>query len=153
MRKVWFNRQTDFEFDETLFSATLESMLDRFEFDACEISIAVLGDSEIHELNRQFLQHDYPTDVLTFPDDRTTESCLYGEIVVSSDTAQTNASELGVDPVGELLLYVVHGVLHLVGLDDHDPAKRMEMRKQEQLFLEGAGFQYRYCATSDQEQP
>ncbi|MGC4002084.1 MAG: rRNA maturation RNase YbeY [Pirellulales bacterium] len=72
-----------------------------------KISVAVLDDPAIHALNKRFLEHDYPTDVLTFPLENGKKG-LEGEIVVSADTAVRNAAEYQTEPANELLLYVVH---------------------------------------------
>lgn len=105
---------------------------------SCRVSLAVVDDPAIHQLNRQFLQHDYPTDVLSFLLDRTPE-LLEGEVVVSADTAATQAARYGWEVADELLLYVVHGVLHLVGFDDQTDAARAAMRAAESTFLERLG--------------
>ena len=98
------------------------------------ISLAVVDDATIHDVNRRFLNHDEPTDVVTFVLEET-ETLLDGEIVLGADVAARTAAELGVDPADELLLYVVHGALHLVGYDDLSPEPRVEMRKQEREYL------------------
>ena len=90
------------------------------------LSIAVVDDETIHELNRQYLQHDYPTDVLSFLLDRE-GGRLEGDIVVSWDTAARQAEEWGWNADDELLLYVVHGTLHLLGFDHEKDAEAIEM--------------------------
>lgn len=103
-----------------------------------EISVAVVDDPTIHQLNRRYLEHDYPTDVLSFVlgnDD----GHLEGEIVVSADTAAANAADYHSTAEAELLLYVIHGTLHLTGYDDHAPADRQKMRNREQHYLEKLG--------------
>ncbi len=90
-------------------------------------------------------EHDYPTDVLTFPLESPEENGqLVGDIVVSWDTARRNAEELGLSPEGELLLYVVHGTLHLLGFDDTDQEVAGQMRWAERNCLESLGFPYRF---------
>jgi probable rRNA maturation factor len=103
-----------------------------------EVSIAVVDDEMIHELNRQFLDHDYPTDVLSFAleDD---PPRLEGEIVVSLDTAERCASEAGWSMDDELLLYVAHGALHLAGYGDKTPEDAAEMRAAEAELLAKLG--------------
>lgn len=101
---------------------------------SCRISIAVVDDPTIHDLNRRFLQHDYATDVLSFVLE-STPKLLEGEIVVSGDTAVAQAGEFASTPEEELMLYVIHGTLHLVGFDDHDEAEQAEMRRAEQDYL------------------
>jgi probable rRNA maturation factor len=103
-----------------------------------EISLALVDDPTIHELNNRWLQHDEPTDVLSFALAREGDR-LEGEIIVSGDTAARMASQYGWEPADELLLYVIHGALHLVGYDDLDPANQAEMRRRERHFLERFG--------------
>ena len=97
---------------------------------AGSISLAVVDDKTIHDLNRRYLEHDYPTDVLSFPlyrqDDR-----IEAEVIVSVDTAAARAEEIGWPLANELLLYVIHGALHLVGFLDHSPADKKAMRAEE----------------------
>lgn len=100
-----------------------------------QISLAIVDDSEIHRVNREFLQHDYPTDVISF-DTTETEGFLEGEIVVSADTAKRIADESGWKPTHELLLYVIHGMLHIVGLNDKSSADTKKMRDAERYYME-----------------
>ena len=94
-----------------------------------------MDESEIHRVNREFLQHDYPTDVISF-DTTETEGFLEGEIVVSADTAKRIADESGWKPTHELLLYVIHGMLHIVGLNDKSSAETKKMRDAERYYME-----------------
>ena len=110
--------------------------------DSVQVSIAVVDDLAIHELNRRFLQHDYPTDVLSFVLEQQ-PGRLEGEVIVSTDTALAQAGEYGVQPDDELLLYVIHGVLHLVGFDDKSPDLLRQMRCAEQHYLEQFGIVHR----------
>jgi probable rRNA maturation factor len=102
------------------------------------ISLAVVDNATIHALNRRFLDHDYPTDVLSFALDDDPES-LNGEIVVSADMAAATAPQYGWLVEDELLLYVIHGALHLVGFDDKTPADAAAMRAQEALHMASFG--------------
>ena len=109
-----------------------------------EISVAIVDDPTIHELNRQYLNHDYETDVLSFVLDQDVQQRrLMGEIIISADTAKTVAVEVGVSTVDELLLYLIHGMLHLIGLDDKDGEARKEMRAAEEKYTAEFGIQYR----------
>lgn len=104
------------------------------------ISIAVVDNATIHAINRSHLAHDWPTDVITFPLGEPDEPVLAGELVVSAEMACSSARELGFEAVDELALYVVHGLLHLCGYDDHDDPARAQMRKREDELLSLAGF-------------
>lgn len=105
-------------------------------YDSAEVSVAVVDDPTIHRLNRQFLEHDYATDVLSFLFDESPDRTgLSGEVIVSADTAARLANEMGHAAVDELLLYVIHGTLHLTGYDDHEPADLAQMRDRERHYL------------------
>jgi len=101
---------------------------------SCEISLTIVDNAQMHELNRRHLQHDYPTDVLSFLLERDGER-LEGEIIVSADYATEEAAKYGWPAEDELLLYAVHGALHLVGYDDTTPEAAVEMRRQEREIL------------------
>jgi probable rRNA maturation factor len=103
-----------------------------------KISVAVVDDPAIHELNRRYLQHDYPTDVLSFVLEDDPER-LEGEIVLSRDTAAVCAAEAGWPLAHELLLYVVHGALHIAGYRDKSPADAVKMRTAEAAVLDQLG--------------
>ncbi len=109
-------------------------------FTGGSISIAIVDDPAIHRLNRQYLQHDYPTDVLSFllaADEATGH--LEAEIIVSQDTAMRVARQYGWSDAEELLLYLIHGSLHLTGLDDATDTQRAAMQQAEDRYLKWAG--------------
>jgi probable rRNA maturation factor len=99
-----------------------------------DISLTIVDNAQMHELNRRHLQHNYPTDVLSFLLEHENDR-LEGEIIVSADYAAEEAMKYGWPAADELLLYVVHGTLHLVGYDDTTPAAAAEMRRQEREIL------------------
>ncbi|MFM8438780.1 MAG: rRNA maturation RNase YbeY [Candidatus Kapaibacterium sp.] len=99
---------------------------------AATVSVVLVNDRRIRSINARFLQHDYATDVITFPLD---ERMVDGEIYISVDTAARQAKEYGVNLTQELLRLVIHGVLHLLGFDDATPEERAEMHEQENAVL------------------
>ncbi|MDX1963068.1 MAG: rRNA maturation RNase YbeY [Pirellulales bacterium] len=108
---------------------------------AAKISVAIVDDAAIQALNLRYLNHDYPTDVLTFPLENGARG-LEAEIVISSETALRQAEEFGTSAQHELRLYVIHGLLHLFDYDDHDPGFAAAMRAREEHYLrliEGTG--------------
>jgi probable rRNA maturation factor len=109
------------------------------------ISIALVDNATIHGINQAHLGHDWPTDVITFPLSDPDEPVLAGELVVSTEMACSSAREFGVEPALELSLYVVHGLLHLCGFDDHDDSARRTMRRREDELLSQAGFASPYA--------
>ncbi|WZP00505.1 rRNA maturation RNase YbeY [Isosphaeraceae bacterium EP7] len=107
--------------------------------DLASISIVVVDDPTIRSINARHLQHDWPTDVVTFPLSDPDETELCGEVVVSAEMAATTAQQSGFNPSDELALYVVHGLLHLCGLDDTDDASSASMRRREGEVLSALG--------------
>ncbi|MBU6294683.1 MAG: rRNA maturation RNase YbeY [Planctomycetes bacterium] len=102
-----------------------------------EISLAFVDNPTIHRINKQFLEHDEPTDVITFP--YSSGKVLVGELVIGVEVAIDQAAAAGHPVEAELALYVVHGLLHLVGYDDKDAHDRRQMRARERHHLGGLG--------------
>jgi probable rRNA maturation factor len=103
------------------------------------ISIALVDNATIHALNRRHLGHDWPTDVISFPLSDDADPVLSGELIISAEMAHATALEIGAEPRDELALYVVHGMLHLCGHDDTEPATAALMREREREALSRAG--------------
>jgi probable rRNA maturation factor len=101
-----------------------------------KLTIAFMTDPAIHALNKRFLEHDEPTDVITFP---YTKKPLHGDLAISTDTAITAAGERGHEAAEELLLYVIHGILHLCGYDDLSEKKQKVMKQKEAEYLSKLG--------------
>jgi probable rRNA maturation factor len=108
-----------------------------------QISLAVVDDPTIRRLHREYLQEDEPTDVLSFSLEQS-EDCLEGEVIVSGQMAKAAAARFGWPPEDELLLYVIHGTLHLLGYRDATPQQQAEMRRREQACLSHFGVEARY---------
>lgn len=128
------NEQETLEFDENRLKQAAQGILLEAGFSTGSLSIAIVDDPTIHELNRQFLAHDYPTDVLSFLLEQE-GSRLEGEVIASADTAIRAALQFGWPADDELLLYVVHGTLHLIGHDDASDELRATMRAAERRCL------------------
>lgn len=105
-----------------------------------KISLAFVDNTTIHRINKQFLDHDEVTDVITFPLSGKGAKKLEGELVVGAAVAVEQAAERGHDVVVELCLYVIHGLLHLCGYDDRDEKDALEMRGKERYYLTALGF-------------
>jgi probable rRNA maturation factor len=101
---------------------------------ACKVTLAFVDNAHIHRLNKQFLNHDEPTDVLTFPYSEAKKS-LEGEVIIGYEVAEEYAADRGHDAKLELLLYVIHGCLHLCGYTDTDAKGEREMRAKEREYL------------------
>jgi probable rRNA maturation factor len=104
----------------------------------CELSIALVGDEEMTRLNRDYLGHDRPTDVIAFPLGQPA-TFLVGDVYVGLDQARRQAEELGIELDEELVRLVVHGVLHVLGWE-HTEGEGAEMfERQEELVLQVRG--------------
>lgn len=132
------NRQNILGFAPDRFITAITSVFSGEDIPASEINVAIVDNAQIHETNRQFLEHDYPTDVITFPWDEP-EGPLKGDIMVSAEMAAQVAAEYGWSADDELLLYVIHGALHLAGYDDHSDEDRAKMRERETHYLSSMG--------------
>lgn len=126
------------------------------EVSAATISVAIVDDSTIHELNRQYLDHDFETDVLSFllessggepkgeepsGTPRGHGKTIDGEIIVSAEFAVRLAPEFGWGPLDEMTLYIVHGLLHLCGYDDQTETEVSVMRQREKDILHALGLE------------
>ncbi len=132
------NRQSRLPLDEDLLRRAVRMILDCASIRTAQISVAIVDDPTIRQLHERYLALDEPTDVLSFALERS-EAHLDGEVVVSADTAAEAAPQFGLGAADELLLYVIHGTLHLVGYDDTTPQLRAEMRRQERACLAALG--------------
>ncbi len=97
------------------------------------LSYLFCDDEYILATNRQFLQHDYYTDIITF--DYSTSRRISGDMVISLDTVKSNAEQGGVGESDELCRVVIHGVLHLCGINDKGPGEREIMEQHEDAAL------------------
>ena len=136
MHSIDINNQGTWPLDLERLRSVVEIVLRDAGIAAAEVSIAIVDDAAIWELNRRYLNHDFATDVLSFRlDDSTHHQRLDGEIVVSADTAERNAQKYGWTMEDELVLYILHGALHLVGHDDANESQRHKMREAEVRYL------------------
>src|SRR3954469_5869185 len=100
-----------------------------------EISLAFVDNPTIHTLNKRYLNHDEPTDVLSFPLSEPNAKKLAGELVIGAEVALAQAQARGHDVQAELALYVIHGLLHLCGHDDKTAEAAAVMRQRERYYL------------------
>ena len=98
-----------------------------------DIGYMFVDDENILEVNREYLQHDYYTDIITF--DYCEDDELNGDLVISLDTVRTNAELFGKTYEEELYRVIIHGVLHLIGINDKGPGEREIMEAAENKAL------------------
>ena len=128
------NLQKTLPLDRRRMRQAIRAIVRDAEIPEARISLAILDDPAIAALHQRYMNDPESTDVLSFVLERT-EHCLEGEVVISADTARANAARYRSTPEKELLLYAIHGTLHLVGYDDTTPKKRALMRKMEKKYL------------------
>ncbi len=105
-----------------------------YGFSLGQIHYIFCSDERELEINRQFLGHDYYTDIITF--DYSTASTLNGDIFISLDTVRSNAETVGVSFEEELHRILIHGILHLTGQGDKTPETKAQMTEKENKALE-----------------
>lgn len=99
-----------------------------------DINIIFCSDNYILDVNMRYLQHDYFTDIITF--DYCEKNILSGDLFISIDSVRENAVYYGTDFIEELNRVMVHGILHLIGYDDHSEEEISQMRAKENYYLE-----------------
>ncbi|MGB3086593.1 MAG: rRNA maturation RNase YbeY [Phycisphaerae bacterium] len=120
---------------------------------AKSLSVVLTDDRHIRDLNREYLGRDTYTDVVCFPledvdwpEGGSTNGGINGEIIASAELAFQQAKARNIDPRAELLLYLVHGLLHLIGYDDRTPEEAKRMHKREDELLGQFGFANVYAS-------
>ena len=117
------------ELDTTATTAWIARVAEKHGKRIGNVNYIFCTDDEILDVNRQYLRHDYYTDIITF--DYCAHGILSGDIYISLDTVASNAEGLQKDPVEELHRVLIHGILHLVGINDKGPGEREIMAPAE----------------------
>ncbi|MHC4879153.1 MAG: rRNA maturation RNase YbeY [Planctomycetota bacterium] len=137
------DNQDCLQLDADYLTEVVRKTLEAEQVATASLSIAIVDNPTIHELNREYLQHDYETDVLSFLLEVTDNSQhqpgqprgagknIDGEVIVSAEYARDRSADYDWEPLHELLLYIVHGVLHLCGYDDLSEEELPLMRERE----------------------
>lgn len=119
-----------------------------------ELSLALVNDERMAQLHKQFLNIAAPTDVLTFElDHDSTGRCTGGEVIICVPEAQRRAADLRIEIENELLLYALHGLLHLSGFDDRTDSSYRKMHQREDQILEELGIGKLFHRVSDSKRP
>lgn len=121
------------EIDTELFASWIERVVASHDRIVGALVYIFCDDEKILEVNRQFLQHDYYTDIITF--DYSRRRMISGDMFISLDTVRSNAEMLGCTYEQELRRVIIHGVLHLCGINDKGPGEREIMEQNEDRAL------------------
>ena len=139
--RVEISSEVDKTFDLDKFRSLVESVCRRFSVASAAVSIAIVDDAAIAVINKKFLDHTGPTDVISFDlSDDDDDGVRNFEIVINADQAARQAAERSHDTESELALYITHGLLHNFGFDDHSEADSKKMHEMEDAILKDEGF-------------
>ena len=111
----------------------IKTVAEGYDKKAGEIAYLLCDDEKILEINRTYLQHDFYTDIITF--DYSEEENISGDIFISVDTVRSNAQKYGTPFEEELYRVIIHGILHLCGLNDKTEEEEKKMREAENSAL------------------
>lgn len=114
-------------------SAWIKKVAESYDRKVGDIGYLFCDDEKILEVNREYLEHDYYTDIITFDYDE--EDVINGDLVISLDTVRSNAELFGKSYDEELYRVIIHGILHLCGINDKGPGEREIMEAAENKAL------------------
>lgn len=116
----------------------IKSVAEKYGKKVGNITYIFCSDEKILEVNKEFLQHDYYTDIITFDD--TEGNTISGDIFISLDTVKSNSEKFQTSYLEELHRVIIHGILHLCGLKDKSPKDEKLMREAENQSLKSISF-------------
>ena len=132
------NLQKHYEIKSSKIKHAVKEVLRKEGRDA-RLSIVLVDNSRIKELNKQYFNSDEVTDVISFPLSNNKNS-LSGEVIVSVETAVDTAGKRNISVEGEIVLYILHGILHLLGYDDGNEGDARVMHEEESKILKTLGY-------------
>lgn len=133
MINIFFEDIDEFDTTKLNIDKNIEKLSENENRTPGDINYILCSDSYLLDINRQYLNHDYFTDVITF--DYSEDNVISGDIFISVDTVSDNAKEYNVTFEKELERVMIHGVLHLVGYNDKSEDEVKEMRAKENQYL------------------
>ena len=137
LRNIHFHsEEIDFVLgNKTKYKEWLGNIMKEHNFELRELNYIFCSDEYLLNINREYLDHDYYTDIITF-DNSEEDNVIEGDIFVSIDRIKDNAKEFNQEFKNELSRVIAHGLLHLIGFGDKEEAEITEMRKQENLAIQ-----------------
>ena len=131
---AFYFEDTDFKLrHKTRIKEWLRLVAESEVFTLGNISVIFCSDNYILDINQKYLQHDYFTDIITF--DYSEGGRISGDLFISVDSVRENSVEYGTEFEDELHRVIVHGILHLIGYDDHTEDEIKTMRSKEDYYL------------------
>ncbi len=134
----FFEETKPIKLQKKVLKNTVDFLIQNENKHAGEITVVFCSDDYLLKINEQYLNHNYYTDIVTF--DYVENSVISGDLFISVDRVNENASQLGVNFDEELYRVIFHGILHLCGFKDKTNAEKRLMREKEDFYLGKAGF-------------
>jgi rRNA maturation RNase YbeY len=130
----FFSENTDFILSKKqIYKNWIKSIIVSHDANCGNINVIFTDDNQILDINKKFLNHDYFTDIITFNYNQ--NSSISGDIYISVDTVKSNANKYSVTFIKELNRVIIHGILHLLGYNDHTEEEIIVMRNAEESSL------------------
>lgn len=137
----FFNEEISFTLsNKRILSTWIKDSITSYQLKTGDVNFIFTHNDKILEVNKQFLNHDYFTDIITFNYNVGNE--VAGDIYISIDTVRSNSQSYSVSFINELHRVMIHGILHLLGFNDSSPAERDEMHNLENEALEKLDSKY-----------
>ena len=133
MINIFFEDTEEFDLSKLNVEANIEKLVNNENRTLGDVNYILCSDAYLLDINRQYLNHDYYTDVISF--DYCEDNVISGDIFISVDTVADNAKEYGVTFEKELARVMIHGVLHFVGYNDKSDEEVPVMRAKENQYL------------------
>ena len=131
---VYFHKeQIDLKINEESISSWIDISIKKLKFKAGDISVIFCSDDYLKQININYLNHDYYTDIITF--DYSDKNIISGDLFISIDRVRENADINNEDFNREICRVIIHGILHLCGYNDKTSKEKEKMRKLEDVFL------------------
>lgn len=140
MRKIqfYFEDVDPIEIKKSILSNGVNELIANELKTTGEISIIFCSDEYLLKINKQYLNHHYYTDIITFS--YVENSIISGDLFISIDRVRENAGIFKTEIIAEIYRVVFHGILHLAGYNDKSEAEKMAMKNKEEYYLERSGF-------------
>lgn len=133
MAVQFFYENVEFDINKEIVKKWVDLTVRNENYDIGDINIIFTDDNTILSINHNYLQREYPTDIISFNLSESDTVC--GDVFISVDTVQHNATQYQVSTTDELMRVIIHGILHLMGYRDYTDQEKTFMRKKEDEYL------------------
>lgn len=132
-RTIVINTEKKFPIEKRFVKKIFLELSEVLKFEFCRIEVSFVSDKTIQIINKEYLNHDWATDIITF--NYAESDVLDCELIISYETAFDNANKFNVDYNSEIVRLLIHGILHVVGYDDKKQSDRKRMKRKENFLV------------------